>query len=121
MSRNTTQPLTKKQKQLIWLSRWPFNTRWAMLKQYPIAKARDQFTSLVRDVEQDATVELTRRGKPVAIIMSIKEYQRLQASRIGFWDAYTTFRDKVNLQQLDIQPELFKEWRDLSPGREVNL
>ena len=92
-----------------------------MLKQFSIADARDQFTSLVRDVEQDTTVELTRRGKPVAVLMSIQEYQRLQAHRIRFWDAYTTFRDKVNLQKLDIQPELFTELRDTSPGREVDL
>jgi prevent-host-death family protein len=92
-----------------------------MLKQFSIAEARDQFTSLVRDVEQDTTVELTRRGKPVAVLMSIQEYQRLQSHRKGFWDAYTAFRDKVNLQKLDIQPELFTELRDTSPGREVDL
>ena len=50
-----------------------------MLKQYSIAKARDHFTSLVRTVERESAVELTRRGKPVAVILSIREYERLSA------------------------------------------
>jgi prevent-host-death family protein len=34
------------------------------MKKCSIADARDQFTSLLREVEEGATVELTRRGKP---------------------------------------------------------
>jgi antitoxin Phd len=90
-----------------------------MLKQYSIAKARDNFTSLVRAVERESAVELTRRGKPVAIILSIQEYRRLSARPAGFWDAYSLFRERVNLQELGIEPETFADLRDRSPGREV--
>jgi prevent-host-death family protein len=92
-----------------------------MLKRYSIAEARNHFTALIHKVEQDAAVELTRRGKPVAVILSLRQYQQLQAEKNGFWGAYNAFRAKFDLRQLDIQPEIFKELRDKSEGREVVL
>ena len=92
-----------------------------MLKQYAIAEARNHFTTVVREVEQVAPVELTRRGQPVAVLMSIQEYRQLRAGKTKFWDAYTKFRDKFNLQELNIPPETFANLRDQSPGREVDL
>jgi len=90
-----------------------------MLKQYSIAKARDHFTSLVRTVERESAVELTRRGKPVAVMLSIQEYKRLSTRQAGFWEAYSAFRERVNLQELGIEPDTFAGLRDRSPGREV--
>ena len=92
-----------------------------MQDSYSIAEARDRFTALIRRVEQDTTVELTRRGKPVAVIMSIQHYQQLQAGKQGFWRAYEAFRARHDLQSLDIQPEIFSDIRDTDPGREVEL
>ena len=89
-----------------------------MLKQYSIAEARDRFTSLVRAVERESAIELTRRGKPVAIILSIQEYRRLSAHPAGFWEAYAAFRERVNLQELGIESDTFDGLRDRSPGRE---
>ncbi len=90
-----------------------------MPRQYSIAKARDHFTSLVRSVERESAVELTRRGKPVAVILSIQEYKRISAGQASFWDAYSAFREQVNLEELDIEPDTFAGLRDRSPGREV--
>ena len=92
-----------------------------MPKQYSIAEARDHFAALIHKVEQDVAIELTRRGKPVAVILSIREYQQLRAEKVSFWQAFDSFRVKFDLQQLDIQPETFNELRDRSPGREVTL
>lgn len=92
-----------------------------MLKQVAIAEARDHFTSVVREVEKAAPIELTRRGRPVAVLMSIQEYRQLRAKQAGFWDAYTQFRDKFDLQELNILPETFANLRDQAPGREVDL
>jgi prevent-host-death family protein len=90
-----------------------------MLKQYSIAEARDHFTSLVRAVERESAIELTRRGKPVAVILSIQEYRRLSARPAGFWAAYAAFRERVNLQELGIESDTFAGLRDRSPGREI--
>lgn len=92
-----------------------------MLKQYSIAKARDNFTSLVRAVERESAIELTRRGKPVAVMLSIQEYKRLLTGQAGFWEAYSAFRERVDLQELGIEPDTFAGLRDRSPGREVRL
>jgi prevent-host-death family protein len=92
-----------------------------MFKSYSIAEARDRFTALIRGVEKDTPVELTRRGKPVAVIMSIQHYQQLQSRKRGFWQAYEAFRARHDLRALDIQPEIFSDIRDTDPGREVEL
>jgi prevent-host-death family protein len=91
-----------------------------MQKQYSIAEARNRFTSLVRDVERESAIELTRRGKPVAVLLSIQEYKRLSSSKSGFWEALTAFQNQVNLQELGIEPDIFARLRDQSPGREIN-
>ena len=92
-----------------------------MPKQYSIAEARNRFTAIVRDVERESAVELTRRGKPVAVLLSIQEYKRLSSDKGGFWKAFTTFRNRVNLRELAIEPDIFTALRDQSPGREVSL
>ena len=92
-----------------------------MLKRYSIAEARDKFAALIHQVEEDAAVEVTRRGKPVAVLLSIEEYQRLQKGQTGFWEAFSAYRSKFDLQGLNIEPEIFAEGRDAAPGREVLL
>jgi prevent-host-death family protein len=92
-----------------------------MLKRYSIAEARDHFAALIHKVEQNTAIELTRRGKPVAVIVSVQEYQQLRAEKVSFWQALDSFRARFDLHRLDIQPEIFTELRDESPGREVTL
>ena len=70
-----------------------------MLGQYSIAEARNHFTALVRAVERESAVELTRRGKPVAVVLSIQEYERLLTRQTRFWEAYSAFRERVNLEE----------------------
>jgi prevent-host-death family protein len=91
-----------------------------MSKSYSIAEARNNFAAIVRDVELDSAIEVTRRGEPVAVLLSIEEYRRLLAGGRSFWDAYSEFRDEVDLRQLNIEPETFEDLRDVSPGRETS-
>jgi prevent-host-death family protein len=91
-----------------------------MSKRFSIAEARDQFTSLVREVEKTPAVEITRRGEPVAVLLSWREYQRL-SSQAKFWDSYSSFRQKFDLAKLAIEPQIFEGVRDPSPGRQVSL
>ena len=92
-----------------------------MPKRYSIAEARNHFTAIVREAEQESAVELTRRGKPVAVLLSIQEYRRLSGGTGGFWKAFTKFKNKVDLVALEIEPDTFSQLRDRSPGREVAL
>lgn len=88
------------------------------LRSYSLAEARDSLTAIVRDVETTAAVELTRRGKPVAVILSIDEYRRLAAPSGSFSAAFNRYREQVDLADLDLGPELFEDIRDTDPGRE---
>lgn len=91
------------------------------MKQYSIAEARDQFASLIKGVETEDPVEVTRRGKPVAVLLSIEEYRRLSSPKVTFWDAYQRFCEKYNLATDGISEDVWPPPRDRSPGREVDL
>lgn len=89
-----------------------------MTTTYSIAEARDQFTALVHDLQYHPLIRLTRRGKLVAVLLSIEEYERLSMPKLGFGQAYNQFRHNTDLATLDIDPTIFNQ-RDPSPGREV--
>ncbi len=90
-----------------------------MAQRYSIAEARHNLAALVYEVERKARIELTRRGEPVAVLLSIREYQRLTAEKRGFWQAYESFRRAVGLRRLKIEPDMFEGVRDWSAGREM--
>jgi len=91
-----------------------------MVKKYSIAEARDNFTSVIHEAEEGAQVELTRRGKPVAVLIGVEDFERLSSSKKrGFWEAYQEFCRTHNLVSLDIDPdEIWGDVRDPSPGRD---
>jgi antitoxin Phd len=92
-----------------------------MTRKYSIAEARDNLPSVVHEVEGGNRVELTRRGKPVAVLVGIEEFERLAAGRRDFWEAYEEFRREFDLTQLGIDPEqIFEDVRDSSPGRDFS-
>ena len=75
---------------------------------YSIAEARDQFAALIRNAEENhQPVQVTRRGQPVAVILSAEEYTRLLANQPerNFWAAYQGWRQKWNVSELNIDPE----------------
>jgi len=92
-----------------------------MVKNVSIAQARHDLAALVHELDKKSVIELTRRGKPVAVLLSLREYNRLRSAPTNLWKAYTAFRERVNLAQLDIDPKIWEGVRDQSPGREVEL
>jgi len=52
-----------------------------MNKAYSIAQARHGWSAIVREVEPTGQVRLTRRGRPVAIVLSITEFERINSTR----------------------------------------
>ena len=90
-----------------------------MVKKYSIAEARDNFTSMVHEAEEGTQVELTRRGKPVAVLIGVEDFERLSNSnkKKGFWEAYQEFRRTHDLVAADIDPdEIWGDVRDHSPS-----
>ncbi len=92
-----------------------------MSKSFSIAEARHDLAALVHELDHQPRIELTRRGKPVAVLMSLREYNRLTTPTRSFWDAYTTFAQATDLRRLQIEPGVFEGARDRSSGREVSL
>jgi prevent-host-death family protein len=88
-----------------------------MPRKVSLAEARDHLTGLVRDVERGQPVELTRRGKPVAVLVSHDEYERLRAKRLSPAAALRAWRAAAPADYDGFEvPE-----RDRSPGRKVQL
>jgi len=92
-----------------------------MTKQIAIAEARANLPSILREVECGAAVELTRRGKPVAVLLSVHEYRRLTAPQGGFWEGLQEFRRNYDLEEMWREGDPFEGVRDRSPGRDVRL
>lgn len=91
------------------------------MQSYSITQARDKFAAVVHEAEQSSAVELTRRGKPIAVIISIDEYRRLKGGKKkSFGEAIVEFRNSVDWNKIDIDEDIFKDVRDRSPGREEN-
>ena len=94
------------------------------MTQYSIAQAKDKLTQLIRSVEEGEPVEITRRGEPVAVILSMDEYRRLSKVPQNFGEAVLAFRQ----QYIEGQPWFENEEiddivdvRDKSSAREVDL
>ena len=48
---------------------------YRMSRRYSIAEARSRLPSIVDEAESGIDVELTRRGQPVAVLMSHREFE----------------------------------------------
>jgi prevent-host-death family protein len=93
-----------------------------MRKQQSIAEARKSLPQLVREAESGEAIELTRRGESVAVLIGRKQYERLAARRKRFSEAWLELNRKVELAELDIDPnDIFDGVRDRRPGRETAL
>jgi prevent-host-death family protein len=95
-----------------------------MTLSYSIAEARNQFAALIRRIEkEEQMVQVTRRGEPVAIILSQEEYERLMEKKPkeDFWEAYLAWREEWQVDTWEDDTDPFADVRDRSPGREINV
>ena len=91
------------------------------MKSYSIAEAKSHLGRLVHQAEEGPPVELTRRGRPVAVVVSIQYFERLKEPRMDSWDAVEKLRQVHDLAMLEIDPEeVFSPDEDRSPGREFS-
>ncbi len=91
-----------------------------MTHTYSIAEARSHLRAIVEQAEAGLAVELTRRGQPVAVVLSCRELERLRGKRPHFRDAYNSFLGKYSLDRIGLQNE-FSSIRDGSGGRHVSV
>jgi len=88
------------------------------MKRVSVAEAKNTLPALLHEAES-APVEIVRRGKPVAVILSRASYDRLRGKSEGVWAALERFRETHDLDELDAA-SAFEGLRDPSPmGRPV--
>jgi cellobiose PTS system EIIB component len=94
-----------------------------MSQQYSIEQISTNLDKIFQEVEQGESVQITRQGQQVAVILSVVEYERLLSEKPNnFWESLQQFRREMIEEGIEINPdEIWKDVRDRSPGREVTL
>ena len=88
---------------------------------YSIAKAKDSLSRIVHEAEEGETVHLTRRGKLVAVLLSVKEYQKISKKQSSPADALQHFLMDKDLKDIDVAPTVFEDLREKNSGRDIQL
>lgn len=88
-----------------------------MARQYSIAQARDHLPAIVHQVEGGEPVELTRRGKPVAVVVSMADFRRVGGPP-GFAAALEAFRAATDPRDLRFIDEEIEGLRVRAVGRD---
>jgi len=92
-----------------------------MSKRYSIAEARSNLPYIVNQAALGLAIELTRRGKPVAVVVSLQALERLRGERPRFGDAYKSFLKKYSLERVGLEDDFFETIRGQDGGRKVSL
>ncbi len=92
-----------------------------MAKSYSVADARAHLPAILDDVEAGKEIELTRRGRAVAIVISPEKYEALRSEQANFGDAYRAFVSRHSLDEVGLEPDSLDSTRDRAPGRRVRL
>ena len=92
-----------------------------MSHRYSVAEARAHLPSILVQAEAGEAVELTRRGRPVAVVLSHEAFERLRNPRPSFGEAYRNLRRKYSLDEVGLDDEFAVLVRDRQPGRSVKL
>lgn len=88
--------------------------------EYSVAEARDKLARLVHEAEHGRPVRITRRGKPVAVLISQADYLRVHGrSRTGLGHAILAWRAKYD--GIDLSDREIADWQDRSTGRVPDL
>ena len=84
---------------------------------HSVASARDNLARLLHQAEAGIPVKITRRGKPVAVLISLQDYEKLHTPNT-FSQAYQEWREtwKDDIEEFSVD-----DLRDRSDGREVHL
>jgi prevent-host-death family protein len=89
-----------------------------MLRSYSVAQARAHLPELLDEVEEGNEVEITRRGRPVAVLVSTERLAALQGRRPTFGELHRRFIEGHPGAELGLD---LTGVRDRAPGRKVRL
>jgi antitoxin (DNA-binding transcriptional repressor) of toxin-antitoxin stability system len=85
-------------------------------QQYSWNQVPNNWPDIRNQVEDGYSVIVTHNNEVVALLVPVR-YNK--SPKQNFWQALQTFRQQVDLTELD--EDIFSDVRDRSPGREVLL
>jgi len=89
------------------------------MKTSTIAEAKNNLSQLIHQLETDDAIHLTRHGKPVAVMLSEANYQKLIRKDTSLFQAIKEWRNNLEgdcaLNDIDL-----KHLRATSQGREFS-
>ena len=88
------------------------------MKRVSVAEAKNTLPALLHEAEE-APVEIVRRGKPVAVILSRADYDRLRGKSEGLWASLEHFRETHDLVALDVAGAFAGVRKRVTHGRPV--
>jgi prevent-host-death family protein len=94
---------------------------WCMAHRYSVAEARAHLAAILARAGAGEAVELTRRGRPVAVVLSCEVFERLRSARPRFATTYRAFLERIPLEAVGLERDFAASVRDRLPGRKVKL
>ena len=89
------------------------------MKTSTIAEAKNNLSQLIHQLESDEAIHLTRHGKPVAVMLSEANYQKLTHKDNSLYQAIQQWRNQLEGDSALTNAEL-KTLRAASQGREFS-
>ncbi len=92
-----------------------------MTKSYSLATARSHLAEVIDELEASGEIELTRRGRRVAVLVSADRYARLRGDPPSFTDALARFRERFEPADVGLAASWATSLRDRRGARKVAL
>lgn len=89
------------------------------MKTSTIAEAKNHLSKLIHQLESDGAIHLTRHGKPVAVMLSEANYQKLTQKNKGLFQAIQQWRSQLDEDSALTEAEL-KQLRASGQEREFS-
>jgi len=91
------------------------------MKTNTIAEAKNNLSHLIHQLEVEESIQLTRYGKPVAVMMSETHYKKLTSPAKSLNSAIINWRNQLDdTQDVGLRDDELKSIRTESAGREFS-
>jgi prevent-host-death family protein len=90
-----------------------------MMKTNTIAEAKNNLSQLIYQLETDEVIHLTRHGKPVAVMLSEANYQKLTHQQAHLYPAIQQWRSQLDVDSGLTETEL-NATRQAGQGRDFS-
>lgn len=95
------------------------------MQKMALYEVKNQLSRVIQNAENGEIIELTRHGKPAAIIIGVEQFTEMKSQKPNFKSSYRRFRDKWFTCSAEWEEDdfvnLFENIRDRSSGRKVDL